>query len=78
MPGLGPLPKKHLFFLRQLPPDVGRIVATGSGAPRRAAQEGEDPAQGTGAGRGLAFFLSKKTDPWWSPLHSGEVFPPCK
>ena len=56
MPVLGPLLKKRLFFLGQLPPDVGRIVARGSGAPCRAAQEGEDPAQGTGAGRGLAVF----------------------
>lgn len=73
MPALGPLWKKHLFFLRQLPPDVGRIVATGSGAPCRAAQEGEDPAQGRGAGRGLAGFLSERTDPRWSPS-TGEKF----
>lgn len=68
-----PLLKKHLFFLRQLPPDVGRIVEWSS-LQSCSGGRGCSPGDWKRTGR----FLSKRNRPFVVPLRWVEVFPPCK
>lgn len=56
-------------LLRQLPPDVGRIVATGSRAPCQAGRAR------TAGGRQPGGGLSKRTDPWGPPAAGDVSFP---
>lgn len=65
----GPLLQERLLFLRQLPPDVGRIVATGSGAPCQAGRER------TAGGRLAGGVLSKRTGPRGRPAAGDISFP---